>query len=356
MAHIQYGTANSLCFKSNHLVNPQPQLKLTADIFTKSAFPSNPALNQIALYQSRSHASALRFGKTYLKTDELRQYMGSIRNKDIEGYERHIVKLLNMGGTYGTTAEAKKQAEASFKELLGKLLIEDREDEHETRWQDFFMLHQQEQQQGKNASLEPFVHKQYPYQESSEPAPVKPERAKPETTGSFANLQRQIFAALKAQNQSAARRAFMELGGNNRYKAGFDRLWAEYQKNPDQVTCVIPYLYPGTLFIERQNYFEAPIDRYLNIMLLEFKRKHEFETQKALHEAEKNDSEAEKADMEAKKAEEESRKACAKAHAIYKMLEGDAYQVQNWRRLLETLKEEKRIRNIGRFRNIEAWS
>jgi|GEM_PF-6337414 len=84
-------------------------------------------------------------------------------------------------------------------------------------------------------------------------------------------------------------------------------------------------------------------------MLLEFRRKHEFETQKALHEAEK-------ADIEAKKADGEARTACSKAHAIYKMLEGDAYQVQNWRRLLETLKEEKRVQNIGRFRNIEAWS
>jgi len=141
---------------------------------------------------------------SYLSRDELKQYARLINNQDIEGYERHIVKLLNMGGTYGTTADAKKQAEASFKELLGKLLIEDRDDEHEIRWQDFFMLHQQEQQQGKDASLEPFVHKQYPYQKSAEPAPAKPERVKPNTTGSFANLQRQIFTALKAQNQSAA--------------------------------------------------------------------------------------------------------------------------------------------------------
>jgi hypothetical protein len=341
LTQSQCGFGNPLLFKSNLLLGEHSLLGPMSDLFTKSKLPSNPAINQSASYQSVSHATALRFGKTYLKTDELRQYMGSIRNKDIEGYERHIVKLLKMGGTYGSTADAKVQAEQSFKELLGKLLIEDKDDEYETRWQDFLILNQQEQQQDRSAGLEPFVHKQYPYQPANELTPAQPKPDKSDSAASFANVQRQIFTALKAKNQSAARRAFMELAGNNRYKTGFDQLWEDYQKNPDQITCVIPYLQPRTLFIQRQNFFEARINEHLIHMLSQFRRKHQFEAQKALHES--------------KQAETEAKRACAKAHSIYKMLEGDGYQMQNWQRLLEAFKAEKQVQNIGRFRNIEIW-
>ena len=361
MRQAQNGAVNSARFKGNSKVSTSLQLGLTSDQFAKSTSWSTFTLHQSMLYRPLSNTSTLRFG--------VRSRGPRLDMHAIKSYESHINNLLDMEGSLADKKDTEDRAKNSFMDLLNELPVEI--PDHDKQWKTFLSKYRDE-----NASLKAFIvdlvnnpeQNQEAHEDSSADDSDRPTLYRRDTGGlgpkvntfaepstneqaprslivvlntnpSFGKLHRKLFDALATGQKVSARKAFYELEGNTHNREGFERLWDDYRRNPEQVTSVRRYLYQDPnktshrySFLKRLSDSETLINAQLaNLRLLAYQKK----------------------DQSVLKA------AYIAAYEEFKALQGIEKDTetdrQNFRRLYDTFRKQGKIQDILEFINTDAW-